>query len=288
MARQRMLHPNFFTDADLLSLSPLHRLLFQGLWCHADRDGRLLDKPRDLRLRILPADQCDIDAMLTDLAAVGMVLRYESDGIRCLLVTGFSRHQRPHPKEPKSLLPAPPAQPPENRAAVEKHGEPCKNAASNVRTAKTVQAGQPDPFDPAESESESESVKAFAGAESAPADAAPVEPPKQEPKSPRLKPLTESLVAMFLELRGQPYKHQGAKDAKALKALLPVATDEEIRSRWRQGLESARDWTRISTLAQLGAKWNDLGDAGAATRPKDPARGFWDESDFSHVKASGE
>jgi hypothetical protein len=105
MARTRLIHPDFFTDADLLSLTPLHRLLFAGLWCHADREGRLLDKPRDLKIRILPGDQCDVEPMLADLAGLGMVTRYEAGGVRVLSLPGFVRRQHPHAKEAASTLP---------------------------------------------------------------------------------------------------------------------------------------------------------------------------------------
>ena len=41
MMRQRILHPGYFKDAKLLALPPLHRILFAGLWCCADREGKL-------------------------------------------------------------------------------------------------------------------------------------------------------------------------------------------------------------------------------------------------------
>lgn len=109
MARKRILHPDFFTDAELLSLPFSHRLLFAGLWCHADREGRLEDKPLDLKIKLFPADAVDVDAMLSALSAAGFVVRYEVAGRRYLWVRSFTRHQNPHPKESKSVLPAPPA-----------------------------------------------------------------------------------------------------------------------------------------------------------------------------------
>jgi hypothetical protein len=135
VARQRILHPDFFTDADLLSLPPLHRLLFAGLWCLADREGRLLDRPRDLKLRILPADKADVDAMLHDLASLGMVLRYEVDGVRCLQVAGFDKYQKPHPRETQSLLPRPADVSAENQGGREKAnlGEPKANLGEPTR-----------------------------------------------------------------------------------------------------------------------------------------------------------
>ena len=42
MARIRTIKPEFFTSDDICALSPLARLLYVGLWCEADREGRLV------------------------------------------------------------------------------------------------------------------------------------------------------------------------------------------------------------------------------------------------------
>lgn len=81
---------------------------------------------------------------------------------------------------------------------------------------------------------------------------------KKPPADPRLKPLTDSLAATFRKERGHPYKHGGAKDAQALKSLLPIATDAEISRRWVIGLR-ASGWTSVSSFAQLSSKWNEIG-----------------------------
>jgi hypothetical protein len=106
MARIRTVKPDFFLDSDLCELSPLHRLFFQGLWCHADREGRLEDKPRELKVRILPYDACEPEAMLSDLAARGFIERYSAKGIRVIQICNFLKHQRPHHAEPPSILPS--------------------------------------------------------------------------------------------------------------------------------------------------------------------------------------
>lgn len=108
MSRIRSIKPDFFTDETLGGLSPLHRILFAGLWTESDRDGRLEDRPRTLKVKLLPWDKCDVDRMLSDLDAIGRIQRYESDGKRCIAIANFSRHQRPHPKETSFGLPPPP------------------------------------------------------------------------------------------------------------------------------------------------------------------------------------
>ncbi|MDE2254178.1 MAG: hypothetical protein KGL42_07945 [Betaproteobacteria bacterium] len=107
MARSRNLKPSFFTNEVLADIDPLGRLLFQGLWCHADREGRLEDRPKRLKAEILPYDQCDIDELLDALAARQFILRYQVEDQRFIQVLNFTKHQNPHVKEAGSLIPAP-------------------------------------------------------------------------------------------------------------------------------------------------------------------------------------
>lgn len=105
----RTLKPSFFSNEVLGQLSPLHRLLFAGLWVLADREGRLEDRPSRIKAEILPYDTCDVSQMLTDLATAKFITRYAVNGTACVLVDAFSKHQRPHLREAKSVLPAPKA-----------------------------------------------------------------------------------------------------------------------------------------------------------------------------------
>lgn len=107
MAHNRLLKPEFFQDEVLSSLPAHARLLYQGLWCHADRRGVLEDRPLRLRAVIFPYEQVDLDALLSVLAEQGFVERYQANGLRCLYLPKFTRHQRPHPHEPESDLPLP-------------------------------------------------------------------------------------------------------------------------------------------------------------------------------------
>lgn len=108
MARARLLKPGFFTNEELADLSPLHRLCYEGLWTQADRLGRLEDRPKRIKIAILPFDDVDVDALLTDLAAHGFIIRYEVNGDRYIAIPTFPKHQTPHIKEPDSAIPAPP------------------------------------------------------------------------------------------------------------------------------------------------------------------------------------
>lgn len=107
MARARNIKPGFFANEKLAECDPLARLLFAGLWCLADREGRLEDRPKRIRAEVLPYDVCDAEALLEQLKEHGFILRYESCGSRYIQVLNFDKHQNPHMKEAKSSFPAP-------------------------------------------------------------------------------------------------------------------------------------------------------------------------------------
>jgi len=75
MARIRGIKPGFFTNDLLAEVDPLGRILFAGLWCHADRAGRLEDRPRKIKAEVLPYDACDVDDLLNDLVRHGFIDR---------------------------------------------------------------------------------------------------------------------------------------------------------------------------------------------------------------------
>jgi len=107
--RARNIKPGFFKNEELAAKDPLARILFQGLWCMADREGRLEDRPARIKAEILPYDDCSIDALLNSLASGEdpFILRYESEGRRFIQVIHFIRHQNPHWRENRSSIPAP-------------------------------------------------------------------------------------------------------------------------------------------------------------------------------------
>jgi hypothetical protein len=109
MARIRTIKPAFFTSEDVCKRTPLARILFEGLWCEADRDGYLTDSPFQLKTRILPNDDCNVDVLLWELAdnaiANPLIRRFTSSGKHYIQILAFTEHQRPHPKEPKSSIP---------------------------------------------------------------------------------------------------------------------------------------------------------------------------------------
>lgn len=107
MARSRLLKPGFFQNEELADIPFAGRLLFQGLWLLADREGRLEDRPRRIKAEILPYDDVDAEGLLTALADHEFIIRYEHGGQRFIQVVAFTKHQSPHINEAPSTIQAP-------------------------------------------------------------------------------------------------------------------------------------------------------------------------------------
>ena len=74
--RARNVKPGLFKNEVLATLSEKTRLLFVGLWCCADRDGRLEDRPSRIRAEVFPYDPKSIDENLAELTGHGFIERY--------------------------------------------------------------------------------------------------------------------------------------------------------------------------------------------------------------------
>ena len=104
------------------------RLLFIGLWNIADREGRLENRPKKIKMEIFPGDDVDVSLEITRLSEAGLVMVYRAENVNCIEVINFKKHQNPHHREPSSELPPPdndakkPAQPVDNKEAPESPG----------------------------------------------------------------------------------------------------------------------------------------------------------------------
>lgn len=103
--RTRDLKPGFFRDLELTELPHITRLLFAGLWCCADRRGRLADIPKLIKSDVFPYENIPIEKHLKLLADHGFIERYEVNGQKCIWIARFKAHQKPHPSEVESVLP---------------------------------------------------------------------------------------------------------------------------------------------------------------------------------------
>lgn len=100
MARIRTIKPDFWTDGNMVKLSPFARLLYIGMWNFTLCDhGHVADDAMKLKLQILPMDPVDIDALLAEIMAQGRVVRVvDGDGRTYLLVKRFEDHQKIDPR----------------------------------------------------------------------------------------------------------------------------------------------------------------------------------------------
>lgn len=105
MSRTRNIKPGFFENETLAECSPLARLLFIALWCEADREGRLEDRPKRIKAKCLPYDACDADELLNELERAEFITRYEVVGSRYIQIDTFAKHQNPHQRELASVIP---------------------------------------------------------------------------------------------------------------------------------------------------------------------------------------
>lgn len=107
--RARNLKPGFFKNEELAKLSPMARLLFAGLWCYADREGRFEWRPKRIKVEILPYEEnCDINRLLMSLHDKKLIVKYNQNGDNFGFIPNFLKHQNPHPHEAKSNIPSPP------------------------------------------------------------------------------------------------------------------------------------------------------------------------------------
>jgi hypothetical protein len=113
MPRTRSLKQDFFKDEDLCSLPMECRLFFAGMWCQADREGRLEYRPKRLKVEIMPFDDVDVSAICQKLQNPGIdhrpekkfIIIYEVDGQKYIQLLNFKKHQRPHHLEKPSSIP---------------------------------------------------------------------------------------------------------------------------------------------------------------------------------------
>lgn len=103
MPRIRSVHPGFFTDEAVVGCSMAARVLLIGLWTEADDGGVFSWKPITLKMRILPADTADVNALLAELEAANVIRRYEAEGGNWGAIRNFMVFQRP--KSPKQTHP---------------------------------------------------------------------------------------------------------------------------------------------------------------------------------------
>jgi hypothetical protein len=105
MSRIRSLHPGQWTDENFVSCSPFARLLALAIRGECDDQGVFEWKPITIKMRLFPADDVDVSALLAELVDTNQVLAFEHDGKAYGLVRNFRKFQRP--QKPNAIFPLP-------------------------------------------------------------------------------------------------------------------------------------------------------------------------------------
>lgn len=105
MARIRSQHPTQWTDEQFVSCSAFARLLVLAIRNEADDQGVFEWKPITLKMRLFPADNVDIDALLSELVENNHVVKFDECGKSYGAIRNFRKFQRP--KKPNSVYPLP-------------------------------------------------------------------------------------------------------------------------------------------------------------------------------------
>lgn len=103
--RARNLKPGFFKNEDLAEVSFEARILFAGLWCFSDREGRFEWRPKKIEAEIFPYDRVNIDKLLGALLEKKFIEKYQVGGHSYGWIPTFLDHQKPHDHEAKSKIP---------------------------------------------------------------------------------------------------------------------------------------------------------------------------------------
>jgi translation initiation factor IF-1 len=90
MPKIRGVKPDYWTDEDIVDLSIPARLLFIGLWNYACDNGHLQDKPKQIKMRVLPGDDINVSELLRELAEKKRIKR----GGGWITVPNLGAHQK--------------------------------------------------------------------------------------------------------------------------------------------------------------------------------------------------
>lgn len=112
MARARNIKPGLFLNEYLGTCDPLEVLFFEGLWCQADREGRLECRPLRLKAQIFPYRENVtaqvISGFIANLSEQGFLTHYAVGKHEYIQINSFLEHQNPHKNEKPSEIPPPP------------------------------------------------------------------------------------------------------------------------------------------------------------------------------------
>ena len=104
--RKRFIHPDLFSDWELIELKLSGVLTFIGMICSADDVGNLKYCCKTIYAKTFPmSDEVtvkDVQAAVDELINVGLIKVYEEDNQKYLHINRFHKYQKPnHPSNPE-------------------------------------------------------------------------------------------------------------------------------------------------------------------------------------------
>jgi len=247
--RIRTIKPEFWTNEEVASLSPLARLLFIGLWNMADRRGRLEDRPRRIKVSVLPYDEVDVDDLLNSLRAGGFIERYTSEGVQVIQIVTFEKHQRITGKEAEAESKLPGKQLGNTGETTEKHpgaqeGRKGKEGKGREREGAADTGETPEAQVATASPTPTPIAEAFGGDgepdKPRPRVAAGPKPPKLEGIPGTNKPTEASALAWFSFLSATTDERIAAGEVRESYRLFEASQD--ALGNWTWGRRTVGDW----------------------------------------------
>lgn len=250
MSRIRSLHPGQWTDEDFVTCSPMARLLALALRNECDDQGVFEWKPVTIKMRLLPADDVDVSALLSELVENRQIAAFDHDGKRYGAVRNFRKYQRP--KKPTDTYHLPP----EWRTYVGLNDDGSSTGSEPV--------GNHSPT-PSEKSPQMEEVGGREGGSN---------PPNPPSGGDGRSALTKGQRAEFEAwYAGYPHKVQRGAAEKAWPKARAKASLEEIRAgtaRYVAAKPADHNWRNPATFLN-GEGWRDE-PAAPDERPADPAQ----------------
>jgi hypothetical protein len=96
MARKRMIDPKFWQDDKMMSLTPMHRLLFIGIWNFSDDAGIHKNSDSMLKAEVFPCDDITVEEvgeLKDELIQQELIIPFNSEGIELFYVKNWKIYQ---------------------------------------------------------------------------------------------------------------------------------------------------------------------------------------------------
>ena len=105
MARKRMIDPKFWSDDKMMALTPMHRLLFIGIWNFSDDYGIHKNNDSTLKAEVFPCDPItvkEVGQLKDDLIKNNLIVPFTDQDTELFFIKNWNEYQkinRPQPSK---------------------------------------------------------------------------------------------------------------------------------------------------------------------------------------------